>query len=245
MNPKYGLCCLSIVLLVSLQSCLSIVTDRQAIHGSGKLSEETYKFSGLTGVQLTTRGELDIRLGDMEELRIEADENLLHYFEAEKDGDVLRIGTRQGFSVRPSGAVHYTLTVKELESIGLSSSGNAHAPAIATDHFEIRISSSGDLSMDGIEASSLDVQISSSGDVKIGEGLVDKQEIRISSSGDYYAESVRSGEAKVRSSSSGDARLWAEESLDATLSSSGSVYYKGDPKIDDSHSSSGRVRRIR
>ncbi len=99
--------------------------------------------------------------------------------------------------------------------------------------------------MDGIEANSLNVRISSSGNVKIGEGVVDMQEIRISSSGDYHGESMRSGQVTVTLSSSGNARLWVEESLDANLSSSGSVYYKGDPEVFDSHSASGRVRRIR
>jgi hypothetical protein len=56
---------------------------------------------------------------------------------------------------------------------------------------------------------------------------------------------MRSGQVTVTLSSSGNARLWVEESLDANLSSSGSVYYKGDPEVFDSHSSSGRVRRIR
>jgi hypothetical protein len=79
----------------------------------------------------------------------------------------------------------------------------------------------------------------------MGEGVVDKQEIRISSSGDYHGESLRSDQVAVMLSSGGNARLWVEKSLDATLSSSGSVYYKGDPEVFDSHSSSGRVRRIR
>ena len=245
MKREYVPFCLSIALSVVLQGCLSIVTDRETIRGSGSISEETYAFTGLTGVQLSTLGELDIHLGDKEELRIEADANLLQYFETGKDGDVLRIETRRGFNLRPSRAVRYTLTVKKLESIGLSSSGNAHAPALAADHFEIRISSSGDLSVDGIEANSLDVHISSSGNVEIGEGVVDRQEIRISSSGDYSGESVRSGEVKVRLSSAGNARLWAERSLEAKLSSAGSVYYRGDPEVVDSHSSTGRVRRIR
>jgi hypothetical protein len=99
--------------------------------------------------------------------------------------------------------------------------------------------------VDGIEANSLDVHISSSGNVEIDEGVVDTQEIRISSSGDYDAESLRSGQATVKLSSGGHARLWVEKSLEATLSSSGSVYYQGDPEVSDSHSSTGRVRRIR
>ncbi len=101
------------------------------------------------------------------------------------------------------------------------------------------------MSVQSIDASSLDVSISSSGDVGIGEGVVDTLEISISSSGNYEGESLRSRRATVRLSSSGDATLWAEESLDASVSSSGSVYYRGDPEVSDRRSSSGRIRPIR
>ena len=254
----------SVVLLVPLSGCMGIVFDRERIRGSGTISEEIHTFSGLTGVELGTIGELDIRLGDTEELRISADDNLLEYFDATQDGDTLRIRTRRGVNLRPSEPVRYTLTVREVEFIGLSSSGDATAPALAAEHFEIRIGSSGDLSVDGIEANSLDVTIGSSGDlsmddlrsgsltvritssgnVRIGGGVVDSQDITISSSGDYDGESVRSAQVTARLSSNGTARLWAEESLNATLNSSGSVYYKGDPEVFDNHNSSGRVRRI-
>ena len=265
MKPRFLPCCLSVVLFICVQGCVGVVFNRETVRGSGSISEETHTFTGIAGVRLATIGELDIQLGDTEELRIEADDNLLQYFEAGMDGDTLDIGTRRGFNLRPSQKVRYTLTVKELDFIGLSSSGNAHAPALSADRFEISISSSGDLSLDGVDANALRVQISSSGDVSvngidaraldvhitssgdvdIGEGVADTQVIRISSSGDYNGESVRSDHVTARLTSSGSARLWAAESLDATLSSSGSVYYRGDPQVSDSHSSSGRVRQVR
>ena len=215
MKRKCLICCLSIVLPISLQGCAGLVLERETIRGSGSLSEAIHTFTGLTGVQLATIGELDIRLGDREELRISADDNLLEYFEAVKDGETLRISTRRGVRLRPSRPVRYTLTVRGLEFIGLSSSGYATAPVLTADRFEIRLSSSGDLSLDDLQARSLTVRISSSGDVGIGEGVVDSQDLRISSSGDYHGESVRSAQTTVRLSSSGNVRLWAEESLDA------------------------------
>ncbi len=245
MTRKYLLWSLSIVPFISLHGCTGIVIGGETIRGSGNLSEETYAFAGITGVQLSTIGELDIHLGDKEELRIETDDNLLQYFEAEKDGGTLRIGTRRGFNLRPSRTVRYTLTVKELEFLGLSSSGNAHAPALSADRFEIRVTSTGYLSVDGIEADALDVHISSTGNVRIDDGVVDNQDVRISSTGNYDGESLRSARATVRLSSTGNARLWAEDSLDATLSSTGSISYSGDPEVFENRTSSGRVRRIR
>ena len=245
MKPHSPLRLLPVLLAVALHGCVDIILDQESVYGSGTIAEETYTFTDLAGVHLSTLGELDIRLGDREELRIETDDNLLPYFEAEQVGDVLRIRGRRGVRLRPSAPVRYTLTVGFLEHIALSSSGNAHAPALSADRFEVDITSSGDLSMERIDADVLDIGISSSGNVTIHDGAVEEQDIRISSSGDYDGESVRSGHATARLSSSGSARLWVEESLDARLSSSGSVYYAGEPQVSDSRSSSGRVRRIR
>ena len=113
------------------------------------------------------------------------------------------------------------------------------------DRLEIRVTSAGDLRVDELEANVLEVVISSAGHVRIDDGVVDRQNLRISSAGNYHGGSLRSGHATVRLSSVRVARLWAEESLDATLSSVGSVYYRGNPEIFDSHSSTGRVRPIR
>jgi len=257
---------LAFVILLGFSSgCLDVVLGLETVRGSGSISEESHTFSGLNGVELATRGELEIRLGDTEALRVSADDNLHEYFQIEADDGTLRIGTRRGFNLRPSRPIRYTLTVRELEFIGLSSSGDASAPALRADRFEIRLDSSGDLSVDGIEADSVDirldssgdlsvddlrarslaVRISSSGDVRIGDGEVDSLDVTINSGGDFDGESVRSTRATVALSSSGNARLWADESLDATLNSSGSVSYRGDPEVTGRANSSGRIRPIR
>ena len=278
--------CLACVVLLGFSSgFVDIVIGREAVRGSGHISEESHAFTGLTGVELATRGELEIRLGDTETLQVSADDNLHEYLAITTDGGILRIDARRAFHLRPSRPIRYTLTAREIESIELSSSGNATAPALRADRFEIRLGSSGELSVDGIEAGSVDVRLGSSGelsvggieagsvdvrlggsgdfsvgdlragsltvrlggsgDVRIGEGDVGGLDVTVSSSGDYHGESLRSTEAIVALNSSGDARLWAEESLDATLNSSGSVSYRGDPEVLEKRNSTGRVRPIR
>ena len=80
MTRKYLLWCLSIVLFISLHGCTGSFIGGETVRGSGNLSDETHVFTGITGVHFSTSGELDIQLCDKEELRIEADDNLLEYF---------------------------------------------------------------------------------------------------------------------------------------------------------------------
>jgi hypothetical protein len=74
---------------------------------------------------------------------------------------------------------------------------------------------------------------------------VDRQNVQLSSSGDYRADSLVSREASVGLSSSGSATVRVSESLDARISSSGNVRYRGNPlKVASNTSSSGRVIRL-
>lgn len=252
---------LAVFLLGTGFDCVYISSER--IVGSGRLDEEIRTISGVSGVNLATRGKLFIKLGKDEKLIIKAEDNLLEYFETEIRNSVLIIKTKRNFNIRPKKNVRYYLTVKEIESIKISSSGDIEAPDLETEHLKFSVSSSGDLTTGDLDVKSLnvsisssgdiyipvlhadeiDVHISSSGDCDIDRGNVDEQEISISSSGDYKAGKLESRHARVNISSSGDVYLHVEDNLYARLSSSGDVYYSGNPRLDQRTSSSGKIRK--
>jgi hypothetical protein len=235
-----------------------------SVHGSGRVVTEGRDVEGFTAVKLSTIGKLYIEVGDAEDLRIEAEDNILECLETNVQGDMLRIRNRPNTNLRPTKPVEYYLTVRELDEISLSSSGDAVAGDLEADRFTISISSSGEFELDKLTAREVDVGISSSGDVdlawleadlidvsisssgnlRIAGGKVESQRIRISSSGDYLAENLVSREARARLSSSGTARIMVSDHLDAGLSSSGSVYYSGNPTVRKRISSSGRLKHV-
>jgi len=235
------------------------------IEGSGSRSEEVRSFDGLRGVHLATIGELRVELGDRDELTISTDDNLLEYFETEVRDGILRIDVRDGTSLHTKSDVRFHLVIRTLESvrasssgdilikrfdapevdITLSSSGDVHVREGKGERVRMNLSSSGDLEMQTLIARELTAELSSSGDVDIKRGRVEEQEVAISSSGDYDAPGLESRIATVRISSSGDAHLWVTERLRAATSSSGSIYYRGDPQsVQAKESSSGDVVRM-
>lgn len=256
---------LLIVLIIPAMACRAGEAFLgETVHGSGEVTTEQRLVSDISSVNLATTGTLHIELGDGEELRIEAQENLLPYIETEMRGNQLRIGTKPGVSMRKTEPINYYLTVIDLEAINLSSSGDANAPAFTRDDFRISISSSGDLNIESLTVDQLNVDISSSGDMTLGMlvaeridvdisssgdfrilgGRVEEQRINLSSSGSYDAKAVPSSEASLDINSSGSATIQVSDILEAVLSSSGDVYYIGDPVLDVRTSSSGRVIQI-
>ena len=81
------------------------------VRGSGQVVEEERPVSGVTGVELATFGDLTIELGDEEELRIEAEENLIPYFDTEVRGGVLVIKQRPNVRLVSRRPVNFYLTV--------------------------------------------------------------------------------------------------------------------------------------
>ena len=262
-----------LLLLLAAVTCILCFTeakatwwdDRSAIRGSGDVVEEDREIGTIHSVNLATIGTLYIEVGDDEGLTIRAEDNLLKHIETDVTGGRLLIRTEDRVNLRPRSEIKYYLTVKALDMIVVSSSGdiktsdleaedftimiessgNLETGAIQCGNLEIEISSSGDVYIDALNARTITAEMSSSGDLEIGDGQVEEQSISINSSGDYNAMDLSSNEARVRINSSGDATVRVRDYLDARTNSSGDVNYYGDPEtVDRRESSSGDVERI-
>jgi len=135
------------------------------------------------------------------------------------------------------------LTVRSLDSVDVSNTGNVTAPALKAGHFAVNVSSSGDVDLACLEADSLEVRLASNGNLRIGGGQVGTQDIRLSSSGDYGGD-VRSASATVELTSSSNATIWTTDRLQARLSSSGNLKYYGSPEITVNKFSSGEAEGL-
>ena len=128
-----------------------------------------------------------------------------------------------GADVSGSGNIDFKGTCKELES-KVSGSGKATLAITGANTVSIGISGSGKVIASG-SAKVIKTSISGSGEVLAADLQVDRCDIRISGSGDV--------QVNVKSE------------LDATISGSGSVSYRGNPTHVNSHASgSGKVRKM-
>jgi carbon monoxide dehydrogenase subunit G len=255
---------LVLIVTLSILGCVVGLPGFGTVRGSGRVAEEERQVSGVTGVELATFGDLTIERGEAEELRIEAEDNLLRYFETEVRNGTLKIGQRKDIRLISRKPVNFYLTVKELDTIVISGSGDVEAPDLEAERFSLTISGSGNLEMEDLDADTAQVRISGSGDVvmedlradtfevditgsgklDIAGGEVEEQDITISGSGDYEARGLESAEAEVRISGSGAVTTRVSDYLRINVSGSGDVRYIGDPSVDKTVTGSGKVRQI-
>ena len=212
----------SVVVAVSSLGCCMV--GWSGARGSGRLVEKALAVKDFTGVELATFGNLTIEVGNKEELRVEAEDNLIKYFEADVFGDTLKIDSRPGVNIRPTRRVHFYLTVKELDTLIVTGSGDVEAPDLKAERFLVKITGSGDVTMRGLDADDVKVRITGSGNLDISSVEAKRQEITVTGSGDVEIGDLDTDEIKAHITGSGnlDIRDGRAEEQRVTLSGSGS-----------------------
>jgi hypothetical protein len=202
-----------------------------ATKGSGRIVTSEIDVSGFSGVTFSGFGNLYIEVGSAEGLRIEVDDNLVSYFEANVDSKMLTIKVKEGANLEPSDDVNFYLTVEELDTIVLSGAGKIESDPLQAEQFSVDLSGAGELTMAGLTADSLDVDLSGAGDLEIESGYVGEQTVKISGAGNYVADNLQSGSANLDITGAGSATVWAVTELTVTGSGAGKVEYAGKPQL--------------
>lgn len=170
----------------------------------------------------------------------------------------------EGLSVSGSGDIigQSKITADDLD-LNVSGSGTLKLDMNASGNVEADVSGSGEIDLSG-RCRRFDSDVSGSGKVMLSVDVAESADFSVSGSGRIgasgSAKSVQtniSGSGKVlaadlvtercvvRISGSGDVEINVKNELDANISGSGSVSYKGSPSKVNSHSSgSGTVRKL-
>ena len=170
----------------------------------------------------------------------------------------------EGLSVSGSGDLigQGKITSSDLD-LNVSGSGLLQLEADVSGDLEADVSGSGEIVLKG-SCRNYDSDVSGSGridlDVAISEkasfgvsgsgkiqaaGTANEVKTNISGSGKVLAANLETNKCEVRISGSGDVEINVKSELDANISGSGSVSYKGNPSHVNSHASgSGHVRKM-
>jgi hypothetical protein len=144
-----------------------------------------------------------------------------------------------------SGSGSLTLDVEARGDVeaDVSGSGNMELKG-HFESFESDVSGSGRVRLAATIDETAEFGISGSGKIE-ASGSADRVEARISGSGKVLAADLQTNSCHVRISGSGDVEINVTKELDANITGSGSVSYRGTPSKVNSHASgSGKVKKI-
>lgn len=151
--------------------------------------------------------------------------------------------SRLNLSVSGSGSLQIDADVSGDVESSLSGSGRLDLKGKCRS-FESSVSGSGKMELNLMIADKADFEVSGSGKVRAA-GTAQEVKASISGSGQVLAANLVVDRCDVRISGSGDVEINVNKELDANISGSGTVTYKGNPSHVNSHASgSGHVRKF-
>ena len=169
-----------------------------------------------------------------------------------------------GLSVGGSGdLIGETKIVTGNINLNVSGSGNMKVEVEASGDMESDVSGSGNIDLKGkckdfnsdvSGSGKVILTLNASGDAEFGvsgsgkieaSGSASRVKTSISGSGKVLAADLETNSCQVRITGSGDVEINVKNELDATITGSGNVRYKGNPSKVNSHSAgSGHVRKL-
>jgi hypothetical protein len=216
----------------------------QQIVGSGNLKQEVRQVGNITGVVANGSMEVTLLYGNDGSIKIEADDNILPNIESEVKDGVLHLKGKNKVNMRPKNKIKVVVSLTTLTRLALNGSGSIKGSGNFSNQgkTDIGISGSGLIELSFANLSDLNLAVSGSGDLNLKSGQANSITAAISGSGNINASAVTSNNVTATISGSGDIRVLANKSLDARVSGSGNVYYKGvATNINSKTSGSGKV----
>ncbi|OUJ76060.1 head GIN domain-containing protein [Hymenobacter crusticola] len=211
-----------------------------SVRGVGPTESETRTLNSFSKVELKINAEVVLTQGPTQEVRIEAQRNILDVLETELSGDKLEIEYGH-YNVRSHDPVKVYITVPSLSEVEVAGSGKIRSAGPWTaSSFRTHVSGSGEIIMSFAKVDGLRTNVSGSGEVRLS-GVAQSHNTTISGSGKIYAYELASQDTYASISGSGKTYVAAARTLEVDLSGSGSVYYRGNPKVSSRISGSGKV----
>jgi len=176
-------------------------------------STQTFDVKGFTGIEVDGHVELDVSVGekfavkvsgreaDMERLRVEVREGVLHIYE-----ESLKRGSRR----ERSREIHATIALPKLNSVDIDGMSDAKIRNIESDNFSLSVDGHGELTLSG----------------KCGTSVID-----IDGHAEIEGREFKCENVSLKVDGHGEIELYAGETLAVDISGHGDVEIYGNPRI--------------
>jgi hypothetical protein len=224
-------------LFILLILCLTLISYKSLAQ------KQKRQVNGFDEISMGISGDLYLTQGSNTSLELEGDPDDLEDIITEVRSGTLVIKYKNNTGWRfGRDRINIYLTMSDVSAVSIGGSGKILGEnTIESDDLNISVSGSGNIQLD-VKADDLIQKISGSGSITVS-GTADHTDISISGSGNLDALELEVDHCVVKISGSGRCKIYVGDSLEANISGSGSVHYKGDPdKIRSNVSGSGRVK---
>lgn len=249
-----------IVLLTGAQSCYFHIDDNFCMSGFGSIASEEITLDEFSSISNFTVVDVEVIQGEEQLVTLEGHENMLDQLQLVVRNQELSIEMRN--HCYNNFRLKLYITVPELDKVALKSTGDLILGTFEQEGtMELSTSSTGNITgtgfIDGLDilylsttstgdidlevyTDELFADIHGTGDIRL-MGSCYYQSIDMRGTGDYHAEEFVSEECEISVRGTGNARIDVHEQLDVSLSSTGDVYYFGNPRVSVQDNGVGKL----
>ncbi len=214
---------------------------------------ETRKIPAFSKLEIGGSFDAVLRQGNETSVKITAENIDTKKILTESDGNTLRVSLEKGYyhNIR----IKVEVTYKSLDAIDKSGSGNLSCESDlssasdfdlnssgsgnitikgkikATGQASISRSGSGNMKLTGLQAEGIHMNFSGSGNFSVDEGNAKTQTIHLNGSGNVSAYGLKTETCSAVVSGSGDIEVSVSSSLEAQITGSGNIDYRGDAQV--------------
>lgn len=233
------------IIVVLAIVCITTINAQRnkKIKGNGNVVTIERNTEDYDGIRIGGFYEVNLVEGNEGQITLEGEDNILEYVETEVRGGTLTIKSKDNMNLRATKNVSITVPVESINHLRLSGSGKVVGKK-TLDMDNLRIRGSGSRNLE-LTMDSENLSITSSGSSRINlMGNSDNLDVTTSGSSIINAYELEVEEAKIVLSGSSKVRVTVNKDIDARVSGSGNIQYKGNPeKINTKTSGSGSVSK--
>jgi hypothetical protein len=211
------------------------------IRPAGPVFEETRITSAFNAVSVSINAEVYIDYAPQHSIVIVGAGNILDEVSTSTYGRTLHIDNIRCIRNRSTDIVIY-ITTPEITSVKLNSSGNIFIENFEGERVKFELPGSGNINSSGLDFGKVHTVLSGSGNITLSGATYDHI-VQITGSGNVSSYNLFAQEALVQVSGSGTARVNVVRFIDAQVSGSGRIFYKGNPRAQILITGSGSVSR--
>jgi len=215
--------------------------NSKRVKGNGNVTTETRKTSDYEGVSVG--GSFDVKLikGKEGKITLKGEENILKYIITEVKNGTLKVKYKKGVNIRTTRKLTVTIPYRDIEKVALAGSGDITSTGIikATKLY-LSIAGSGNMDV-SVDSRDVKTSIAGSGNIKVS-GNATELKCTIAGSGNINAYGLKTSTTTAKVAGSGNIKTTVSDEINARVSGSGNIYYKGNPeKINSKSAGSGDI----
>ena len=232
------------LIVLTIISVIITACSAPCIEASGDIVKEKRAIQGFEEIELRMNAEVELVYSPATKINsvlISANENLLPYITTRVTDGKLVIDSEQCLNT----IEQITMVLPIVRLTNIENHGSGRIVGTTTLPFtELDVLNSGSGNIDvAFKGADMYVENEGSGVIAISGGATELKVLN-QGSGEVVLSELMSNAVKVRNNGSGNVSVWAEESIDAELSGSGSIGYKGRARnVSEKNEGSGNIYR--